>query len=589
MKDSIQAQVLIPGVAEGDMIGSNVALSFWGGVDPQTGTVIDTHHPLVGKSIAGKVLAIPSSRGSCTGSGVILELLLNGCQPSALVFAREEMILTLGVLIAEEMFQKSIPVLQVPMASFNELLHLDYVRTSDSLISRAKKPFHPTISSSLFSSTLHQPDFSAIQLSTMDRELLDGTHGRAAQVAMRVILRIANIQGVTELIDVKQAHIDCCIYTGPATLEFAQTLCRWGAKVRIPTSLNSISIDRRLWRSQGVEPSLGEPSEKLAQAYLEMGAQPTFTCAPYQLNTAPEPGDHIMWAESNAVVFANSVLGARTIKCPDYLDVCVALTGRSLNTGCHLTENRKARVQIHLDLSVEADDSLFPILGYLAGDIAADSVPIITGLERMPVSMEDLKAFGAAFATTSSAPMFHIAGVTIEAKSPLDIEAHLKDTAKVTVSRSDLAKQWQRFNVFAENKTHTQIDLVSLGNPHFSFEELAKLVHLCSQRQKSGTSALVITCNRDTYSRAAKAGLITTLEEFGAQIITDTCWCMMQEPIIPPNSKTIMTNSAKYAHYGQGLTGRLIRFGSLAQCVEAACSGQVVNSIPSWLVERENV
>lgn len=589
MKDSIQAQVFIPGVAEGELIGSNVALSFWGGVDSQTGTVIDAHHPLVGKSIAGKVLAIPSSRGSCTGSGVILELLLNDCQPSALIFAREEMILTLGVLIAEEMFQKSIPVLQVPTASFNELLHFDYVRISGTRILRAKKPFGPTASVSLFGSTLHQPDFSAIQLSTLDRELLDGTHGRAAQVAMRVILRTANIKGVTELIDIKQAHIDCCIYTGPATLEFAQTLCRWEAKVRIPTSLNSISIDRRLWRSQGVEPSLGEPSEKLAQAYLEMGAQPTFTCAPYQLNTAPKPGDHIMWAESNAVVFANSVLGARTIKCPDYLDVCVALTGRSLNTGCHLTENRKARVQIHLDLSVEADDSLFPILGYLAGDIAADSIPIITGLERMPVSTEDLKAFGAAFATTSSAPMFHIAGVTIEAKDPLDIEAHLKDTAKVTVSRSDLAKQWRRFNVFAENETQTQIDLVSLGNPHFSYEELVKLLHLCSQRQKSGNSALVITCNRDTYSRAAQAGLITTLDQFGAQIITDTCWCMMQEPIIPPDSKTIMTNSAKYAHYGKGLTGRQIRFGSLAQCVEAACSGQVVNCIPSWLVEREHV
>jgi predicted aconitase len=242
-----------------------------------------------------------------------------------------------------------------------------------------------------------------------------------------------------------------------------------------------------------------------------------------------------------------------------------------------------------LDLSVEADDSLFPLLGYLAGDTAADSVPIITGLEKMLVSTEDLKAFGAAFATTSSAPMFHIAGITMEAKNSMDIKAHLEDTHRVVLSRSDLAKQWQRFNVFAENETRTQIDLVSLGNPHFSYEELVKLAHLCSQRQKSGDTALVVTCNRDTYSRAAQAGLITVLEGFGAQIITDTCWCMMQEPIIPPHSKTIMTNSAKYAHYGKGLTGRQIRFGSLAQCVEAACSGQVVNSIPYWLVERKHV
>lgn len=588
-KGPIEARVLIPGVSEGDLVGSNVALSFWGGVDPQTGTVIDSHHPLVGKSVAGKVLAIPSSRGSCSGSGVFLELLLNDSQPSALIFAREEMILTLGVLIAEEMFQKRIPVLQVPMASFNKLLQLEHVRISGTQILGAKRSLDSSKSRSLFGSPLHQPDFSAIRLSPLDCELLDGSHGKAAQVAMRVILRTANMQGVTELIDVKQVHIDCCIYTGPATLEFAQTLCRWGAKVRIPTSLNSISIDRRLWRSQGVDPSLGEPSERLAQAYLEMGAQPTFTCAPYQLNTAPKPGDHIMWAESNAVVFANSVLGARTIKCPDYLDVCVALTGRSLNTGCHLTENRKARIQVHLDLAVDADDSLFPLLGYLSGDIAADSVPLITGLETKLVSTEDLKAFGAAFATTSSAPMFHIAGITIEARSIEEIEAHLKGTTKVILSRSDLASQWERFNVFAENAERAQIDLVSLGNPHFSYEELVKLDSLCFQRQKNENTALVVTCNRDTYSRAAQAGLITALEGFGAQIVTDTCWCMMQEPIIPPHSKTIMTNSAKYAHYGKGLTGRQIRFGSLAQCVEAACSGQVVNSMPSWLVDTHKV
>ncbi|CEO59755.1 hypothetical protein PMG11_04419 [Penicillium brasilianum] len=589
MEEFFDAHAFIPGVAEGDLLGSNVALSFWGGVDPQRGTVIDTHHPLVGESVAGKVLAIPSGRGSCSGSGVVLELLLNGSQPSALIFSREEMILTIGVLIAEEMFQKSIPVLQVSSSSFQKLLLSEYVRISGTQISGGKKTVVTAVPSYSFDSSLYQPDFSAIQLSPLDRELLDGSHGKAAQVAMRVILRTANMQGVTELIDVKQAHIDCCIYTGPATLEFAQTLCRWGAKVRIPTSLNSISIDRRLWRSQGVDPSLGEPSEKLVQAYLEMGAQPTFTCAPYLLDTAPKPGDNIMWAESNAVVFANSVLGARTIKCPDYLDVCVALTGRSLNTGCHLTENRKARIEISLNLAVDADDSLFSLLGYLAGDIAADSVPIITGLEKKLVTTEDLKAFGAAFATTSSAPMFHIAGVTIEARSAGDIEAHLKDTTKLTLSRSDLAKQWARFNVFAEGEDYTMIDLVSLGNPHFSYEELVKLEHLCSQGEKSKNAVLVVTCNRDTYGRAAKDGLITALDAFGAQIVTDTCWCMMQEPIIPLSSKTIMTNSAKYAHYGKGLTGRQIRFGGLAECVEAACSGRIVNTMPSWLVDIDDV
>lgn len=574
-----------PGFAEGDVLASTIALSFWGGVNPPTGVVIDSHHPLAGNSIKGKVLAIPGGRGSCSGSAVILELFLSGSNPCALIFKREELILTLGVIVAQEMFQKTIPVLQLSESSFETILHLEKVRVVGSHIQPVDES---TINYSLALSqpTLpNEPDFFSVTLTTLDREMLNGAHGRAPQFAMRVILRTALIQGVTELIDIKQAHIDCCIYTGPAVLKFAQTLREWGAKVRIPTTLNSISIDRRLWRVQGVDPAIAEPSEQLAQAYLDIGAKASFTCAPYQLESAPSVGDNIMWAESNAVVYANSVLGARTIKCPDFLDVCVALTGRSLNTGCHLTKHRMARVQIHCDAIEGSDDAFYPLLGYLAGDIAADRIPIITGLEKTLATNSDLKAFGAAFATTSSAPMFHIAGVTIEARNEVDIKAHLQDIPKFHITRSDLTNQWHRFNI-SGSEQYTPIDLISLGNPHFSYEEIQKLAALTKNRTKSPSTALVVTCNREIYSQACKDGLITAVEEFGGQIITDSCWCMIQEPIIPKDSRIIMTNSAKYAHYGKGLTGRQVRFGGLVQCVEAACSGRVWNVLPLWLGEK---
>lgn len=496
------------------------------------------------------------------------------------------MILTIGVLVAEEMFQKRIPVLQVPMAALDQLAQVDRVRIVDGLIQWGEQPSTSTsLRESLPPETPLQPDSSSIQLTPLDEELLNGTHGKAAQVAMRVILRTAQIAAVTTLINVTQAHIDCCIYTGPATLHFAQQLRQWGAKVRIPTTLNAISIDQRLWRVQGVDPSLGEPSELLTQAYLDMGAKPTFTCAPYLLDSAPGPGENVIWGESNAVVFANSVLGARTIKCPDYLDVCAALTGRALNMGSHLRENRKARVEIHLESEglSGADESLFPLLGYIAGDIAADAVPIVTGLEGNEVTMEDLKAFGAAFATTSSASMFHIAGVTIEARSSADIASHLRDTSRVTITKSDLAEQWRQFNPTEKDEKSTEIDLISLGNPHFSHAELTKLLRLTQGRTKSKRTTLIVTCNRDTYARAGKENQITELEAFGVQIVTDTCWCMIREPVIPPETRTIMTNSAKYAHYGTGLTGRRVRFGSLGLCVDAACTGVVKNEVPAWL------
>lgn len=576
-KGVLHGRQIIAGTAEGDVLASSISLSFWGGVNPENGMIIDQHHPLVGQSVTGKILAIPGGRGSCSGSGVMLELLLNERQASALIFEREEMILTLGVIVAQEMFGKSIPILQVSRAQFEKLSQWQRVRiiggqiqTEDPGLSAIPRVF------------AIQQNLSPIQLTSHDREKLDGSHGKAVQIAMRVILRTAQTQGVTELIDVKQAHIDCCIYTGPATLRFAKTLCEWDARVCIPTSLNSISIDRRLWRSQGVDPAFAEPSEELAQTYLEMGARPTFTCAPYLLDSAPKAGEHIMWAESNAVVFANSVLGARTIKGPDFLDVCVALTGRTLNTGCHIDENRKARVQVHAESLCDADDTLFPLLGYVVGDIAADQVPIITGLEKETPTTADLKAFGAAFATTSSAPMFHIAGITIEARSLADIEMHLTGTRRVTVTRSHLTRQWLRFNG-NHSEEYTRVDLISLGNPHFSYDEIVKLANLCAPGKKHEDTALVVTCSRDTYSQAYQDGHIAHLEGFGAQILTDTCWCMIHEPVVPTRARTIMTNSAKYAHYGTGLTGRQMRFGGLSACVDAAFSGRILNHLPVWL------
>ena len=142
---------------------------------------------------------------------------------------------------------------------------------------------------------------------------------------MQLVLRMAELQGASELLDVTQAHIDGCIYTGPASLRFAEQLVAWGARVRVQTTLNSISVDQRRWRALGIDAAFGEPASALGDAYMAMGAQLSFTCAPYLLDSAPARGEQIVWAESNAVVYANSVLAARTLKYPDYLDICCLL------------------------------------------------------------------------------------------------------------------------------------------------------------------------------------------------------------------------------------------------------------------------
>jgi predicted aconitase/predicted aconitase with swiveling domain len=572
----VSGTVFVHGEAAGEVIASDVELSFWGGVDPATGEVIDRHHPLSGQMLTGKILAIPGGRGSCSGSGVILELLLNGKGPAAMVVERADDILTLGVVIAEEVFGKSIPVVILDSADFRQVMAARLARVAGSRVACGGSP--DALRGLRFSSETSRPIASRMMLTKSDRAFLDGAHGKAAQVAMKIVLRMAELQGADRLIDVTQAHIDGCIYTGPGSLKFAQQLRDWGGTVAVPTTLNSISVDHRRWRAQGIDPAFGEPASQLGDAYVDMGARPTFTCAPYLLDSAPGKGEQIVWAESNAVVYANSVLGARTMKYPDYLDICIALTGRAPRAGCHVESSRRASLRINLPRLESLDDSFYPLLGYHVGLLAANRIPVIVGLEQAAPSRDDLKAFGAAFATTSSAPMFHIAGVTPEA-AILEDATGGANVPVIDIGIEDLARSWDELN----NAQEASVDLVSLGNPHFSFQECEKLAALCRGRTKHDDVTMVVTCGRATHEKARETGILSELERFGVQFVTDTCWCMIIEPVIPRAARTIMTNSGKYAHYGPGLTGRRFHFGSLAACVEAACAGAAGGQRPVWL------
>jgi predicted aconitase/predicted aconitase with swiveling domain len=577
---SLNGRCLVAGVARGELLYADVGLSFWGGVEPFTGEVIDRHHPLSGQIITGRVLAIPSGRGSCTGSSVLLELILNGHAPAALVFERVEDILTLGVLVAEQMFNQSIPVISLGVEGFAALRDVPFVRVeNDQVTCFPSLPPAMTPSSQRTFNVIH----SNVALSELDQALLNGAYGKAAQVAMGIVLRMAELQGATELLDITQAHIDGCIYTGPASLRFARQLVDWDAHVRVPTTLNSISVDKRRWRELGVDPALGEPASQLGDAYLQMGAEVSFTCAPYLLDSAPALGEQIVWAESNAVVYANSVIGARTLKYPDYLDICIALTGRAPKIGCHLTEQRHATLRIDVPALAAVDDSFYPLLGYHIGLLCGAEIPVVCGLEDKAPTLDDLKAFGAAFATTSAAPMFHIAGVTPEANSAELAMGGIPPAKHLHIHLDDLLQSWRELN----SAQSPEVDAVTLGNPHFSLSEFATLAGLCAGKRKHDAVAIVITCGRATLENADKAGYADTLKTFGVQLVTDTCWCMLGEPVIPPAARTLMTNSGKYAHYAPGLVGRRVHFASLAECVESACTGVASGRLPVWLHAAE--
>ena len=572
---SLEGRSLVDGCASAPLLYAEVGLSFWGGVDPFSGEVIDRHHPLSGECLAGRVLAIPSGRGSCTGSSVLMELISNGHAPAALVLAEADEILTLGVLVAQTLFQRSLPVLCIGKEAFGQLRGKAFARVDGTGLSLYDST--PDDTPAPRNDRPTEDAHSSIELTAHDRALLDGSQGKAAQVAMQIVLRMAHIQGAKYLVDITQAHIDGCIYTGPASLRFAQQLVAWGAKVRVPTTLNSISVDQRRWRELGIDPALGVPASALGDAYIAMGAQLSFTCAPYLLDSAPKAGEQIVWAESNAVVYANSVLGARTLKYPDYLDICIALTGRAPLIGCHLEDQRKARLHIEVPPLSNLDDSFYPLLGYHIGALAGSRIPLVSGLQQQHPNLDDLKAFGAAFATTSAAALFHIAGVTPEALDPTRVIDGPLPVFKLSLE--ELRLSWQELN----SARDARVDVVSLGNPHFSLSEFARLASLCQGRHRHPDVVLAITCGRTVLEQARAAGHIAVIEAFGAVIISDTCWCMLGEPVIPPAARNLMTNSGKYAHYAPGLVGRKVHFASLAECVDAACSATTSGRLPQWL------
>ncbi|MFN4141719.1 aconitase X [Aestuariivirga sp.] len=568
----LSAFSILSGMAAGRVVATREALSFWGGVDPGTGEVIDIHHPLHGTSLTGSILMMPASRGSCSGSGVLLDLILTGRGPAALIFTESEDVLTLGAIVAAEVFGKPLPVARVSSPVFEALEKAPSASITGEEISFAGERV-----------PLTKGTYASLELSPRDEAMLSGAEGKATQQAMRIICAMAVQQGSRRLIDVSQGHIDGCIYASPANLTFAEAFARMGARVRVPTTMNAISVDRTNWQRQGTPPAFGGPAARLADAYVQMGCAPTFTCSPYLLESAPSQGDAIAWSESNAVIYANSVIGARTAKHPDFLDLCIAITGRAPESGVYLEESRRAQMILDVDSPCRPDDAFWPLIGYLAGKLAPDCIPLVRGLAGLCPSQDDLKALCAAFGTTSAAPMLHIEGITPESALP-----PLPHATARQISRQDMLDAWE-----ALNGGPADVDLVAIGSPHASASECRALCRglgaVLGDRQRSAGPAVIVTAGRQVISDIRTDGTLQRLNSYGVQVLPDLCWCSISEPVFPAGAHTVMTNSGKYAHYGPGLSGRKVRLGSLSDCIEAAIKGRVSPRRPDWLWTRAPV
>lgn len=411
-----------------------------------------------------------------------------------------------------------------------------------------------------------------MHLTAEERGLLAGESGPAPAFAMEILSDVAEAHGADRFVEISQAHIDGCLYHAPVLLDFANRLLDIDASVRVSTTLNVSSLD--LLHPELYRGDRAEESKALMDAHVAMGCEPTWTCAPYQLPSTPSFGQHIAWGESNAIVFANSVIGARTGRYGDFIDLLCALAGRAPLTGFHTDEGRLATVLIDIDVPDEVLDSdiAYPLIGFLIGKLVGQAVPVINGLDQR-ADQDRLKALGAAAASAGTVGMFHVVGVTPEAP---DVETSCggrQPAERHVFDLGDLSQAKERLS-----KGSGIVGAVSVGTPHFSLDELRLLAEVSGGRR--ATIPFYVNTSRDVLAQAADSQVLAAVEAFGATLVTDTCTYIT--PIMEDVAGDVMTNSGKWAYYAPGNLGVGVIFGSLHDCVESAVAGEHIQT-DKWL------
>ncbi len=414
-----------------------------------------------------------------------------------------------------------------------------------------------------------------MHLTDQEKAIAAGESGESDAMAMRIVVEMANLLEADELVEIKSSHIDSCLYHGDGGVEFADRLVAGGGTVRVPSTLNVGALDLIHPNRVRADPHRTEMSRRLMEAYVRMGCRPTWTCAPYQIEYRPEIGDQIAWGESNAVVFANSVLGARTNRYGDFLDICCAITGRAPLTGLHLEENRRATVVVDTDQlspDLKRSDVFYPVLGSWLGATIGDEVAVIDGLP--PDTGEDqLKALGAAAASSGSVGLFHVAGVTPEAPDLATALDGVRPNRVIQLTPDMIrsSRDW------LSTTQAERIDAVAVGSPHFSLSEFAELRRLA--HGKRFAIPFYVCTARDVLRQLENEGNLAPLIET-IEIVVDTC--VVVAPILPEKGGVLMTNSGKFAHYTPANTGYQVIYGSLADCVASAETGRVTRDEDLW-------
>ncbi len=362
----------------------------------------------------------------------------------------------------------------------------------------------------------------------------DGTS--AERKAMELLVALGEIYGADRLIPVTSVHVAGASYkiVGDAGREFLEAFAET-ARVKVPTTVNPVGMDLEAWEEAGIPAEFAEGQRRIVEAYRRMGVQETWSCIPYQVGNRPRLGEHVAWAESSAAVFANAVLGARTNREGGPSALAAAVTGWTPDYGLHRADNRRATARFRVTVPLKGYE--YSLLGHHLGKRLGGGVPFLEGLRG---TEDELKALGAALATSSDITMFHLKGVTPEWEA-----AEAQDLEAMEVGAEDLAEAKEQL------LSADHYDIVAFGCPQLSERELEEVAGLMETHRP--TIPVWVFTSRLVASRADEA--VSRIRTLGGRVVLDTC-----PEVTPLNliARDVGTASAKAAIYLPTLSGQRV-------------------------------
>ncbi|MGD0450253.1 MAG: aconitase X catalytic domain-containing protein [Candidatus Bathyarchaeia archaeon] len=396
-----------------------------------------------------------------------------------------------------------------------------------------------------------------MHLTEKEHKMLDGDEGYAVQKSMEILVALGDIFGAKSLIKVGSVQVAGVSYhnLGDAGLEFLNELAKDG-RVKVLTTLNPAGMDLENWQQLGISPEFAEKQNLVIDAFKRMGILTSCTCTPYLIGNLPIYGEHVAWSESSAVTFANSVLGAKTNREGGPSALAAAFVGKTPCYGLHLDENRVPDVhaQVNSPLSKLSD---WGALGYAIGKKAENKIPYITGIKA--AELDELKSFCASVVTYGAKPLFYIKGITPGA------ELQTQPKESMSIEQSDIKNAYDNIN-----DEVSDIELVCVGCPHCSINEIAKVAELLKGKKVAEGTEFWVATSRTAKQLADKRGYTQAIEAAGAKFACDTCMAVAP---LKGRFKSLATTSAKGCFYSRQ-NNMKTKMGSIEECVQAAVTGK---------------